>query len=82
MGGKLYVYGGSARQGTWNSQRLAYWREQDVERIFQPLAGDRKVRTTEELEDAIRASERGLPAIKVWIHESLEDVVREICAAS
>jgi hypothetical protein len=35
--------------------------------------GHKKVRTAEELGEVVNASERGLPAIRLWIHESLQD---------
>lgn len=78
MGGRLYVQNVPDRSHSWESRRLVWLTEQQVDSIFQPLAGDRKVKTSEELEEAVRVSERGLPAIKVWIHESLEDSARKI----
>lgn len=81
MGGKLYVQGIGER-GPWDSQRLMHWPEQAVDQILQPLAGERKVRTAGELQEAILASTRGLPNIKVWIHEAIESVAREMWASS
>lgn len=77
MGGRLYVQG-IGESGPWDSSWLSYWPEAAVDLIFQSLIGDRKVGTAEELEDAIRSSERGLPAIKVWIHEGLEKQARKL----
>lgn len=34
--------------------------------------------STEELLEVLRASERGLPAIKVWIHEDLATEVETV----
>jgi hypothetical protein len=45
--------------------------------IARPGAGDRKVRTVDEREEAVRASEAGSPAIKVWISEELEAQARQ-----
>ena len=39
---------------------------------------DRLAWTVDDLEAVIRSSERGLPAIRVWIHEGLEERVRAL----
>ncbi len=75
MGGRLYVQGVPDR-GPWNSAWLVYYPEEMVEKIVQPLAGDRKARTTEELAEAIRVSWRGLPTITVWISEEMEEMAK------
>jgi hypothetical protein len=67
MGGRLLV-----------DARLSFQDEAVVDLFANLRFGHRKVRTTEELSEVIRVSERGLPAIRVWIHESLQDVVRRI----
>ena len=41
-------------------------------------AGDRKVRTKEELEAAIKEPRGVAPTRNVWIHESLEDEARRV----
>lgn len=74
MGGRLYVQNIPDRHESWKSRQLVWLSAQQVDLISQPLAGDRKVKSSEELEEAVRASERRLPTIRVWIHESLEDV--------
>jgi hypothetical protein len=38
----------------------------------------RKARTEAELLGVIKESERGLPAIRIWVHEALEGVVRRL----
>jgi len=77
MGGRLYVQNIPELSRTWQSGWLVWLTEQEVDSIFRPLAGNRKVKTSEELKETVRASRRGLPAIKVWIHESLEDEARK-----
>ena len=42
---------------------------------------DRKVRTTEELEAAIKETMKVSPTRNIWIHESLEDVARNLWEA-
>ncbi len=70
MAGRLYVQGIPDR-GPWDPKQLVYYSEEIVDKMMQPLAGDRKVKTAEELAEAVRVSERGLPTIKVWIHGGL-----------
>lgn len=77
MGGQLYVQGVPER-GPWDVKRLSWWSEGQVESVFQPLAGDRKVETLKSLEEAIRSSAHGLPTIKVWIHEGLQNAARSL----
>lgn len=78
MGGGLHVQGISDDQCAWESRQLVWFSEQQVKLISQPLAGDRKAKTRDELEQTVRASERGLPTIKLWVHESLEDAARKL----
>ncbi len=73
MAGCLYIQGVSE---FWESDRLLLWDETDVDIVISQRSGDRKVRTAQELEDALRASAVGLPAIKLWIHETLQEAVR------
>ncbi len=40
--------------------------------------GHKKVRTAEELGEVVRTSERGLPAVRLWIHERLLPIARGI----
>ncbi len=72
MAGRLY-FGGISATGPWDAAQLIYWDESAVDLIANALAGDRKVRTVAELEAVVKVSERGLPTIKVWIHEDLAD---------
>jgi hypothetical protein len=57
LGGKLYV--DDAPQ------------EETVVDMLVARVGHKKVRTVEELGEVVRVSERGLPAIRVWIAEAL-----------
>jgi hypothetical protein len=40
--------------------------------------GHRKARTEAELLAVVTESQRGLPAIRLWAHESLEEVARRL----
>ena len=76
MARRLYPEGIGER-GPWDSQRLVYWPEEAV-RIALRQGVDRLAWTVDDLEVVIRSSERGLPAIRVWIHEGLEERVRAL----
>lgn len=65
MAGRLYLDG----------QGFAYWTERQVDAVLNPRVGSRKVETTEDLDRAIRSA--GLPSVRVWIAEGLEDAVKE-----
>ncbi len=81
MAGRLYI-GGVSATSSWDPAQLFYWYESAVDLIANPPAGDRKVRTVADLEAAVKSSERGLPTIKVWIHEGLADAVRLLLNAN
>ncbi len=72
MAGRLYV-SGLTDAGSWDRIQPVCWDESAVDLVTNPAAGDRKVRTVVELEAAVKFSARGLPTIKVWIHEGLAD---------
>ena len=76
MARRLYPEGIGER-GPWDSQRLVYWPEEAVRIALRPGV-DRLAWTVDDLEVVIRSSERGLPAIRVWIHEGLEERVRAL----
>ncbi len=76
MSGRLYVQGVPGR-GPWDPGLLVYWTEPQVDSVFNENVGDRKVRSADELRRALQASAvRGLPAMKLWIAEGLEDPAR------
>jgi hypothetical protein len=65
MGGRLFV-----------DARLSLQDEAVVDLFTNPRFGHRKVRTVEELAEVMRESERGLSAIRVWIHDGLVGVAQ------
>jgi hypothetical protein len=73
MGGRLYPQGIGER-GLWESSRLAYQTEETIALLLRPIIGEKKIHTPEELAEAIRQS--SLPAVTVWIPESLENAAR------
>ena len=76
LGGRLYVDGFGER-GPWDTKRLAFQDEATVE-ILVTRVGHRKVVIADELQAVLRESEAGLPAIRVWIIEGLEEFARRL----
>lgn len=77
VGGKIYVEGVSER-GPWDAQRLIFQEEAVADRVLVPGTGDRKVYTSQSLEEAVRESEKRQLALRVWIHEALAEVAHLI----
>ncbi len=73
MGGRLYPHGIGVC-GPWKSSSLAYQSQETVALLLRPIIGEKKIRTLEELDEAVRQS--SLPAVTVWIPENLESAVR------
>lgn len=71
LGGRLYP-SGVPDWGPWEASRLHWWSEDHVDPCYSDNR-ERKVRTTEELEDAIKEPMTVAPTQNVWIHKSLED---------
>ncbi len=77
MAGRLYVQG-VPDKGPWDPRGFVYWAEDQVDAILNPRVGDRKIRSSDQLRNALRASAmRGLPTVKLWIAEGLEDAAME-----
>jgi hypothetical protein len=74
MGGRLYLEGLS-ENGTWEPQRLVYWDESAVEVLVERVV-HRKALTIAEVKAILQESAKGLPAIRVWVAEGLEDGAR------
>jgi hypothetical protein len=76
LGGRLHP-NGVPEWGPWEGSRLHWWPEDHLDKILS-TTGARKVRTTEELEAAIKEPMGVAPTRNVWIHESLEDEARRL----
>ncbi len=68
MSGRVYLEGGDG---------LAYCDEPLADMLVERVV-HRKARTEAELLAIVKESERGLPAIRVWVHEGLEGVARRL----
>ena len=77
LGGRLHVRDIPDR-GPWDSSRLQYFTESYIDPGLVGAAGDRKVRTTEELDAAIKEPMKVALTRNVWIHESLKDEARRL----
>jgi hypothetical protein len=78
MGGRLYLEGLS-ENGTWEPQRLVYWDESAVEMLVERVV-HRKALTLAEVKAILQESAKGLPAIRLWVAEGLEEAVRALCS--
>jgi hypothetical protein len=76
LGGRLHIRG-IPEWLPWESSRLEFWPESDLDRII-PATGDRKVRTAEELQAVMQEPRGPAPTRKVWIYEGLEDEARRL----
>ena len=63
--------------GLWSSSRLHWWPEDHLDLIL-GTTRERKVRTREELEAAMKEPMKVAPTRTVWMHESLEDDARRL----
>jgi len=77
LAGRLHVRDIPDR-GPWDSSRIEYFTESYIDPGLVGVAGDRKARTFEELDAAIKEPMRLAPTRNVWIHESLEDEARRL----
>jgi hypothetical protein len=77
LGGRLYVRDIPDR-GPWDSSRLEYFTEAYIDPGLVAAAGDRVVRTLEELEAAITEPRKDAPTRNIWIHVSLVEEARRL----
>ncbi len=70
--GGLYIDGIGGR---WNAGCLGYQEEGVVDLLVTRIK-QRKIMTVEELKRVLRKSEGGLPAIRAWLIQGLEETAR------
>ncbi len=75
VAGRLRILG-LPQGGSWDPSRLEWREEPELDTLVNPKAGDRKVRTREELEAIVTAPE--IPTRFLWIHESLLEDARRL----
>lgn len=75
MGSKLYP-AGIGERGPWRSERLVYYPEAVARIMASPCSQDSLVSKGDDLRRIVRGST--LPAVKVWVHEDLESVARQM----
>lgn len=80
--GERLLVDGAPEGRPWDSGRLDWWREDQLDLILANGEYGAKVRTLEELEAALRAPMKVAPTRRVWIHELLEDDARRLCEAN
>lgn len=80
IAGRLHILG-LARGGPWNATRLEWREEPGLDTLLNSRAGDRKVRSREELEAAVNAPAGGMPTRFLWIHEALVEDARRLWEA-
>ncbi len=77
LAGHLHVRGMPDR-GPWDPALLEWATELEIDPNLVLSAGDRKIRTREELEEVMKAPPGAMPARFVWIHKSLVDEVHRL----
>lgn len=77
VAGRLHVRGIPA-QGPWDSTKLEWAAEVEIDPCLVVEAGDRKVRTVEELREVMEWTTAAAATRFVWIHESLGDEVHRL----
>ncbi len=77
VAGRLHVRGIPER-GPWDSTRLEWAAEMEIDPCLVLEEGDRKIRTLEELREIIKATMAEAAPRFVWIHQSLCDEVHRL----
>lgn len=72
---RLHILG-LARGGPWTPGRLEWRDESEVEVLINPRAGDRKLRTKDELDAVVAGAAE--PTRFLWIHEHLVEDARRL----
>jgi hypothetical protein len=69
LGGFLHIRG-ILVWGPWRADTIEYAQESFVDAILRPETGDRKVRTSEELQAALAEPRGPAPSRTIWLHAS------------
>jgi hypothetical protein len=79
LGGRLHP-NGIPEWGPWEAACLHWWPEDRLDMIL-ATTRERKVRTIEELDVAMKEPMNVAPTRDIWIHESLEKEARRLWEA-
>lgn len=77
VAGRLSVRG-IPQRGPWDASKLEWASEPEIDPCLVADAGDRKVRTIEELREVIEWTRAEAATRFVWIHESLRNDVHRL----
>ena len=70
---------GISEWGPWDTTRIEWATEPEVDAVLLPVTGDRKVRTPDELEAVLEDPlTDATPARRVWVHERLLETVQSL----
>ena len=75
-GNLLFPAGGSI--APWDAKAMFYCDSAVVDHMMEPEKGDRKITTEGELEHVLAVSQKGDASIRIWIHEDLEDLIKQL----
>ena len=70
---------GISEWGPWDATRIEWVTEPEVDAVLLPVAGDRKIRTSEELEAVFEEPLTDVtPTRRLWVHERLLETVQKL----
>ena len=77
--GSQFEIRGISKQGPWDVARIEWITEPEVDALLLPVAGERKIRTSEELEAVFEEPLTDVtPARRLWVHERLLETVQKL----
>ena len=77
--GRRFEIRGISEWGLWDVERIEWATEPEVDAVLLPVAGDRKVRTPDELEAGLEEPLTDVtPARRLWVHERLLETVQNL----
>ena len=77
--GSRFDIRGISERGPWDVAAIAWVTEPEVDAVLLPVAGERKIRTSEELEAVFEEPLTDVtPARRLWVHERLLETVQKL----
>lgn len=62
----------------WEAKSMFYCDVAMVDHMLNEMMGERKISTAGELEHVLGVSQKSGTSIRIWIHEELEDFVKQL----